>query len=100
MGLFKRESPRGLRSPKRLKAMIRYSLKHKSLGFYLASICWWRMTVFLLAAYLAIWVPPPANVTPWLSVTAKALFAILMLLYLIDSVSDAKSSWGRRHAKG
>ena len=88
----------GLRSPRRLKRMIRWAIKRKSRVGYVAILSFPAFVGAVLATVLVFTAPLKKDVAPWLFHTQLTLAALLAWAYVVDGVMNPLRSWNRRHA--
>jgi hypothetical protein len=90
----------GLRSPRRTKKALRWAIQHRNKIAYLLVLSWLRIVAAALAVWGVFYLPPRADVNPWLFRTQLAMSAILALMYVVDATLGPARRWERRYSTG
>ena len=93
-----RKKPRvGLRSPKRTKRLLRLCVRQNCKWAYIAVLSWGNAVTLAFAIY-AIFLAT-AKRPAWLYTLSTGLAAVLVGIYLYESLERALKSWSHRHAQ-
>jgi hypothetical protein len=91
-----KKKPKGLRSPRRTKRLLRWAKTNRSQAAYVSALTWPTALSALVPSWVLAYGKMPPSVGPWLFYTSTSLAVIYAWMLVADRIMVGRRAWRRR----